>query len=147
MQEEEIARLFAQEIPEVASGVVEVKSIARIPKHRTKIALVSHDPEVDCVAVCVGMRGYRIKGVTDQLDGERIDILRWYESPEKLIPVALQPAAIESVDLQPEKRRAVVTVNEDQYSLALGRGNMNRDLASLLCGWVIEIAPPSNSLS
>ena len=119
MQEAEVARLFAQEIPEVASGVVEIKSIARMPKHRTKIALVSHDPEVDCVAVCVGMRGYRIKSVTDQLDGERIDILRWYESPEKLIPVALQPAAIESVELQPEKRRAVVTVNEDQYSLAL----------------------------
>jgi transcription termination/antitermination protein NusA len=140
VRESEIAQLFAQEIPEVASGVVEIKSIGRLPGYRSKLALISHDPEVDCVGVCVGIRGCRIRNVCEQLDGERIDLVRWSDSPETLIVVALQPAAIQSVALQPEKRRALVTVNEDQLSLALGRGNANRDLASLLCGWVIEIA-------
>jgi N utilization substance protein A len=140
MQEAEVARLFAQEIPEVASGVVEIKSIARLPGNRSKLALISHDTAVDCVGVCVGMRGCRIKKVCDQLDGERIDLVRWSDSPETLIAAALQPAALQSVALQPDKRRAVVTVDEEQLSLALGRGNANRDLASLLCGWVIEIA-------
>jgi N utilization substance protein A len=139
MHESEVARVFAEEIPEVASGDVEIKSIARLPGNRSKLALISHDPELDCVGVCVGIRGIRIRKVCDQLNGERIDLVRWSDSPETLIAAALQPAAIRSVVLHPEKHRAIVSVAEDQLSLALGRGNANRDLASLLCGWVIEI--------
>jgi N utilization substance protein A len=138
---EVIARLFAQEVPEIASGVVEIKAIARRPGNRSKLALYSHDPRVDCVGVCVGVRGSRIKNIIDQLDGERIDLIRWSDSPETLIGCALQPAVIESVTLHPARHRATVVVGEDSLSLAHGRGDANRELASRLCGWEIEIVP------
>jgi len=94
-----INRLFLEEIPEVAAGIVEIKSIARKPGFRCKIALYSHDPKVDCIGVCVGLRGYRIKRIVDQLDGERIDLFRWDSSLDKLIRNALQPAQIEAIVL------------------------------------------------
>src|SRR5437763_5461450 len=94
---EVVARLFAQEVPEVAAGVVEIKAIARQPGVRSKLALYSHDPRVDAVGVCVGDRGSRLKRVIAQLDDERIDLFHWFDSPETLIRCALQPAAIESV--------------------------------------------------
>src|SRR5262249_46550614 len=92
-----VARLFAEEVPEIASGTVEIKAIARKPGYRSKLALFSRDPRVDCVGVCVGVRGHRIKNVADRLGGERIDLIRWHDSPEQLITHALQPAAIERV--------------------------------------------------
>src|ERR1700674_2908298 len=92
-----ISRLFFQEIPEVAAGVVEIKGIARKPGFRCKIALYSHDPKVDCVGVCVGKRGGRIRRIVANLDGERIELFRWDESVEELIRRSLQPAQIESV--------------------------------------------------
>jgi N utilization substance protein A len=134
-----VARLFAEEVPEIASGAVEIKAIARKPGYRSKLALFSRDPRTDCVGVCVGVRGYRIKNVVDRLGGERIDLFRWDDSPEQLIARALQPAAIERVVLHPAEHRAVVVVKPDQVSLVLGRGGLNRQLDSDLSGWQIEV--------
>jgi N utilization substance protein A len=94
---------------------------------------------VDCIAACVGVRGHRIKNIVDELAGERIDLIRWIDSPEQLIANALQPAAIERVILHPAEKRAVVVVKPDQVSLVLGRGGENRQLASVLSGWQIEV--------
>jgi transcription termination/antitermination protein NusA len=134
-----VTRLFAEAVPEIAAGSVEIKAIARKSGYRSKLALLSRDPRVDCVGVCVGVRGHRIKNVTDALGGERIDLFRWHESPEQLITNALQPAAIERVILHPSEHRAVVVVKPDQVSLVLGRGGLNRQLASDLSGWQIEV--------
>jgi N utilization substance protein A len=139
-----IARLFLQEIPEVAAGIVEIKGIARKPGIRCKIALYSHDTQVDCRGVCVGDRGSRIRRIVDKLGGERIDLIRWDESPEKLIRNSLEPAEIERVILHAAQRRATVVVREDHLSFAHGRQGINRELASQLCAWDIEIvAHPS----
>jgi transcription termination/antitermination protein NusA len=134
-----IARLFAQEIPEVTSGQVEIMGIARSVGYRTKMAVRSHDPRVDCIGVCVGNRGRRIKAIVDRLGFERIDLLRWSDSPEQMIASALQPAAIEKVTLYPAQHRALVIVKADQLSLVHGRGGINRELASRLCCWQIDI--------
>jgi transcription termination/antitermination protein NusA len=142
-----INRLFLEEIPEVAAGVVEIKGIARKPGFRCKIALYSHDPKVDCIGVCVGVRGHRIKRIVDQLDGERIDLFRWDSSLDRLIRNSLQPAQIETIVLHPDQHRATVIVKEDQLTLAVGRRAMNRDLASQICAWDIEIvalSPPTS---
>ncbi len=136
---DEVIDMFARHIPEIASGVVELKAVARVRGYRAKLAVLSHDPNVDPVAVCVGVRGYRIKNVVDELGGERIDIVRWVDSPEQFIPNALQPARIEAVLLDHARHRATVIVSEDQVSLASGRGGMNRELASRLSGWEIVI--------
>jgi N utilization substance protein A len=133
-----IARLFAQEVPEIATGAVEIKAIARILGYRCKLALRSRDPQVDCVGACVGVRGFRIKNIVDQLDGERNDLFRWDDDPKRLIVSALQPAAIEEVILQNSQHRALVVVKEDQLSLVQGRWGHNRELASRICGWEIE---------
>jgi transcription termination/antitermination protein NusA len=136
---DQVIDLFARHVPEIASGVVEIKAAARIRGYRTKLAVLSHDPKVDPVGVCVGLRGYRIKNVVDQLGGERMDIVRWVDSPEQFIPNALQPAQIHAVLLDHPRHRATVVVSEDQVSLAHGRGGMNRELASRLCAWEIVI--------
>jgi len=137
-EKEMIVRLFADVVPEIAAGIVEIKAIARLPGLRCKLALSSHDPGVDCVGACVGVRGSRIKKVVNQLEGERIDLFRWQDSPEQLICNALQPAVIAEVILHPAQHRATVVVREDQVSLALGRRGVNRDLASKISGWEIE---------
>jgi N utilization substance protein A len=134
-----IARLFAREVPEIATGSIEIKAIARKPGYRSKLALQSQDPSVDCIGVCVGLRGHRIKNIVDALGGERIDLIRWNDSPEQLIANALQPAAIGRVILYPAEHRAVVVVKPDQVSLVLGRRGENRQLASQLSGWQIEL--------
>jgi N utilization substance protein A len=134
-----IARLFAQEVPEIGAGRVEIKAIARKPGYRSKLALQSQDLSVDCIAACVGLRGFRIKAIVDALDGERIDLIRWDDSPERLITNALQPAVIEKVILHSAEHRAVVVVKPDQVSLALGMRGLNRELASKLSGWQIEV--------
>jgi len=134
-----IARLFAQEIPEIAAGTVEIRAVARKPGYRSKLAVASRDASVDCIGACVGIRGHRIKNIVDALDGERIDLILWDDSPERLITNALQPATVEKIVLHPGERRAVVVVPADCVSLALGRGGYNRELASRLCGWQIEV--------
>ena len=134
-----VQRLFEQEIPEIADGVISINAIAREPAHRSKVAVSSVDQRVDCVGACVGVRGNRIKNIVDELAGERIDIVRWSDDPETLIRSALQPAEVDQVLLCHMIGRAIVLVREDQLSLAIGRKGQNVRLASKLCGWDIEI--------
>jgi N utilization substance protein A len=134
-----IARLFAKEVPAIAAGRVEIKAIARKPGYRSKLALQSQDPSIDCIAVCVGLQGVRIKNIVEILGGERIDLIRWDDSPERLIANALQPARIERIILHPAEHRAIVVVKPEQISLVLARGGLNRELASQLSGWQIEV--------
>jgi N utilization substance protein A len=134
-----VRRLFENEIPEIADRTIEIKALAREAGYRAKIAVSSIDLKVDCVGACVGVRGSRIKNVVDELGGERIDIVRWNDSLQVMIPNALQPAAIEEVFLYPRLGRAIVLVQEDQLSLAIGRRGQNVRLASKLVGWDIEI--------
>ncbi|MCS6850031.1 MAG: transcription termination factor NusA [Gemmataceae bacterium] len=134
-----VRRLFEQEIPEIADRTIEIKALAREAGYRTKIAVSSIDLKVDCVGACVGVRGSRIKNIVDELGGERIDIVRWNDSLQVMIPNALQPATIEEVFLYPRLGRAIVLVREDQLSLAIGKRGQNVRLASKLVGWDIEI--------
>jgi N utilization substance protein A len=134
-----VQRLFEQEIPEIADGVIMVNAIAREPGHRSKVAVSSSDQRVDCVGACVGVRGNRIKNIVDELGGERIDIVRFNDDPETLIRASLQPAEVDQVLLCDMIGRAIVLVREDQLSLAIGRKGQNVRLASKLCGWDIEI--------
>src|SRR5262245_50730781 len=134
-----VQRLFEQEIPEIADGVIEVRAMAREPGYRSKVAVSSSDQRVDCVGACVGVRGNRIKNIVDELGGERIDIVRWDDNLDVLIPNALQPAEVEQVILCKMLGRAIVLVREDQLSLAIGRRGQNVRLASKLSGWDIEI--------
>jgi len=134
-----VQRLFEQEIPEIADGVIEIRAIAREPGYRSKVAVHSTDSRVDCVGACVGVRGNRIKNIVDELAGERIDIVRWSDDLEELIPNSLQPAEVEQVILCKMLGRAIVLVREDQLSLAIGRRGQNVRLGSKLCGWDIEI--------
>ncbi len=134
-----VQRLFEQEIPEIADGVININSIAREPGYRSKVAVSSIDQRVDCVGACVGVRGNRIKNIVDELAGERIDIVRFDPDPQVLIRNALQPAEVDEVILCQMMGRAIVLVREDQLSLAIGRRGQNVRLASKLCGWDIEI--------
>lgn len=137
-----VQRLFEQEIPEIAEGVISINRLAREPGYRSKVAVSSTDQRVDCVGACVGVRGQRIKNIVDELAGERIDIVRWNEDPQVLIPNALQPAEVDQVLLCEMLGRAIVLVREDQLSLAIGRRGQNVRLASKLSGWDIEIMTP-----
>jgi N utilization substance protein A len=134
-----VGRMFEQEIPEIGDGVIEIRAMAREPGYRTKVAVSSSDPRVDCVGACVGVRGNRIKNIVDELAGERIDIVRYSDDMQVLVPNALQPAEVEEVILCSMLGRAIVLVREDQLSLAIGRRGQNVRLASKLCGWDIEI--------
>jgi N utilization substance protein A len=134
-----VRRLFENEIPEIADRTIEIKALAREAGYRAKISVSSIDLKVDCVGACVGVRGSRIKNIVDELGGERIDIVRWNDSLQVMIPNALQPAQIEEVFLYPRLGRAIVLVKEDQLSLAIGRRGQNVRLASKLVGWDIEI--------
>ena len=134
-----VQRLFESEIPEIADGVISINSISREPGYRSKVAVSSIDSRVDCVGACVGVRGNRIKSVIDELAGERIDIVRYDENPQIMIPNALQPAEVDEVILCQMIGRAIVLVRDDQLSLAIGKRGQNVRLASKLCGWDIEI--------
>ncbi len=136
-----VRRLFEQEIPEVADFVVEVKAVAREAGNRTKIAVATLDSNVDCVGACIGIKGSRIRNVTDELNGEKIDVVRWNDSIEILIPESLKPAEIASLELDYEAKTANVYVTEDQQSLAIGRRGQNVRLASKLTGWELNICP------
>ncbi|MBI4342431.1 MAG: transcription termination/antitermination protein NusA [Candidatus Omnitrophica bacterium] len=144
-----IRGLFTLEVPEIAEGIVEVKGIAREAGDRTKIAVWSTDDKVDCVGACVGMRGTRVKNIVRELHGEKIDIIRWHEDITAFIAAALSPAKISGIELQAETKQALVMVDDDQLSLAIGKKGQNVRLASKLTGWQLEIkskaqlAPPS----
>lgn len=134
-----IEELFKIETPEIASGTVEIKAIAREAGSRSKVAVYSHDQHIDPVGSCVGQRGVRVSTVMSELGGEKIDIIEWSEDPQKFIADALSPAKILSVALDEEGRRASVLVAEDQLSLAIGKGGQNARLAAKLTGWKVDI--------
>jgi len=134
-----VRRLFELEIPEIADQIISIRALAREAGYRSKVAVSSIDSKVDAVGACVGVRGTRIKNIVDELGGERIDIVRWNESLQVLIPNALQPAEIDEVMLCQLLGRGIVLVREDQLSLAIGRRGQNVRLASKLVGWDIEI--------
>lgn len=138
-----IRRLFELEVPEIASGVVEIKAIAREPGHRTKLAVASNDPNVDPVGACVGARGARVRMVTNELRGERIDIVPFSSDPAEFLKRALQPARVEEVRLDEESGTATVIVQDYQLSLAIGKEGQNARLAARLTGWRIDIKSES----
>ncbi len=134
-----VQKLFELEVPEIADHVIDIKAVEREAGHRTKIAVSSHDQKVDCVGACVGVRGSRIKGIIDELNGEKIDIVRWNDQPELLIQNALKPARINSITLDYDKRLARVVVPNDQLSLAIGKRGQNVRLGAKLCRWDFHI--------
>ncbi len=134
-----MAKLFAQEVPEIYDGIVEIKSVARDPGSRAKIAVVSKDTSVDPVGACVGMRGSRVQAVVNELQGEKIDIIQWSQDAATFIVNALAPAEVAKVVLDEESERIEVVVPDEQLSLAIGRKGQNVRLASQLTGWDIDI--------
>ena len=134
-----MAKLFAQEVPEIYDGIVEVKAVARDPGSRAKIAVVSRDSSVDPVGACVGMRGSRVQAVVNELQGEKIDIIPWSQDIATFVVNALAPAEVAKVVLDEERERIEVVVPDQQLSLAIGRRGQNVRLASQLTGWDIDI--------
>ena len=134
-----MAKLFRQEVPEIYDGVIEVKSVARDPGSRAKIAVISRDSSIDPVGACVGMRGSRVQAVVNELQGEKIDIIPWSADAATFIVNALQPAEVVKVVLDEDSSRIEVVVPDDQLSLAIGRRGQNVRLASQLTGWDIDI--------
>ena len=140
-----VVKLFEMEAPELASGAIEVKALAREPGSRTKIALASKDPHVDPVGSLVGQRGVRVSTVMSELGGERIDIIEWNDDAKEFVKEALSPATPIEVVLDEADHRATVTVSEDEQSLAIGRGGQNVRLAAKLTGWNIDIVSTGGS--
>ncbi|GGG29966.1 transcription termination/antitermination protein NusA [Chelatococcus composti] len=134
-----MAKLFAQEVPEIYDGIVEVKAVARDPGSRAKIAVISRDSSIDPVGACVGMRGSRVQAVVQELQGEKIDIIPWSPDAATFIVNALQPAEVVKVVLDEDSERIEVVVPDEQLSLAIGRRGQNVRLASQLTGWDIDI--------
>src|SRR5688500_617141 len=134
-----MAKLFTMEVPEIYDGIIEIKSVARDPGSRAKIAVVSRDSSIDPVGACVGMRGSRVQAVVGELQGEKIDIIPWSPSAASFIVNALQPAEVAKVVLDEDAERIEVVVPDDQLSLAIGRRGQNVRLASQLTGWDIDI--------
>ena len=138
-----IVRLFDLEVPEVADRVIQIEAIAREPGHRTKVAVSSTDSRVDAVGACVGIRGSRIKNIVEEVAGEKIDIVRYNESPQVFIGNSLKPAEVKEVLLNRDIIRATVLVADDQLSLAIGKKGQNVRLAARLTGWNIDILTPA----
>ena len=134
-----LRKLFELEVPEVYGGIVEIKAIAREAGVRSKVAVISHQEGVDAVGSCIGQRGTRIQTIISELSGEKIDIIQWDEDPVRFVAHALSPAKVVAVDLREEERKAIVHVNEDQLSLAIGKRGQNVRLAAKLTGWRIDI--------
>jgi N utilization substance protein A len=134
-----MAKLFAQEVPEIYDGIIEIKAVARDPGSRAKIAVISRDSGIDPVGACVGMRGSRVQAVVGELQGEKIDIIPWSSDPATFVVNALAPAEVTKVVMDEEQRRIEVVVPDDQLSLAIGRRGQNVRLASQLTGWDIDI--------
>jgi N utilization substance protein A len=134
-----MAKLFAQEVPEIYEGIIEIRAVARDPGSRAKIAVHSRDSGIDPVGPCIGMRGSRVQAVVGELQGEKIDIIQWSGDPATFVVNALAPAEVTKVVLDEEANRIEVVVPDDQLSLAIGRRGQNVRLASQLTGWDIDI--------
>jgi len=134
-----VAALFQMEVPEINDGLVIVKNIVREPGERTKLAVFSKNPSIDPVGACVGMKGTRVQLIVRELRGERIDIIPWSEDPRQLIARALSPASVERIGINEESKSAMVVVNDQQLSIAIGKRGQNVRLAMKLTGWDIDI--------
>lgn len=146
-----LKKLFELEVPEIGTGAVEIKVIAREPGSRAKVAVTSHEQSVDPVGSLVGQKGVRVSTVIQEIGGEKIDIIEWSDNAEEFVANALSPAKVVGASLRPESREALVTVPEDQLSLAIGRAGQNVRLAAKLTGWRIDVRgagqPPSETES
>ena len=140
-----MVELFAQEVPEIEQGLLEIKSCARDPGSRAKIAVVSHDRRVDPIGTCVGVRGSRVNAVTNELAGERVDIVLWSDDPAQFVIGALAPANVSSIVVDEERHAMDVVVDEENLAIAIGRGGQNVRLASELTGWRINIMTAEES--
>ena len=140
-----LKRLFELEVPEIQDGTVEIKSVAREPGMRSKIAVYSADENIDPVGSCVGQKGLRVQAVVDELRGEKIDIVKWNEDPAKYIANSLSPAKVVSVAINEEKKMSRVIVPDYQLSLAIGKEGQNARLAAKLTGWKIDIKSESQA--
>ena len=138
-----VRRLFEMEVPEIAENIISIRSIAREAGYRSKIAVESSDAKIDCVGACVGVRGSRIKSIVEELNGEKIDIVRWNNNPHELVSESLKPAKVGEIYLDEEAHVATVVVDDSQLSLAIGRRGQNVRLASRLSGWDIDIVSKS----
>ena len=134
-----IIKLFELEVPEIEDGLLEIKAAARDPGVRAKIAVKSNDPRVDPIGTCVGMRGSRVTAVTNELSGERVDIIHWSADPAQFVIGALAPAQVQSIVVDEERHAMDVVVDEDNLAIAIGRGGQNVRLASELTGWTINL--------
>lgn len=135
-----VTKLFELEIPEIKSGIVEIKSIAREPGSRTKMAVLSNDPNVDPIGACIGARGTRVQSIVDELRGEKIDIVNYSDDPAEFIKASLNPAEVVSLTVDPDTREAHVVVPHTQLSLAIGKEGQNARLAARLTGFKIDIS-------
>lgn len=140
-----MVELFRQEVPEIEQGLLEIKSCARDPGSRAKIAVVSHDKRIDPIGTCVGVRGSRVTAVTNELAGERVDIVLWSEDPAQFVIGALAPANVSSIVVDEEKHAMDVVVDEENLAIVIGRGGQNVRLASELTGWKINIMDAAES--
>ena len=140
-----VKRLFESEVAEIQSGVVEIKNVSREAGSRSKIAVVSNDPDVDAIGACVGQNGARVNSVVDELRGEKIDIVEWNEDPAIFIEHALSPSKVVSVDVDVEEKTAQVVVPDYQLSLAIGKEGQNARLAARLTGYKIDIKSETQS--
>jgi N utilization substance protein A len=134
-----VLRLFELEVPEIAESIIEIQALVREAGYRTKVAVSSNDAKVDPVGACVGVRGSRIKSIIDELNGEKIDIIRWSDNSETLLQNALKPSKVDRIIMDDPMRKATVVVSEDQLSLAIGKKGQNVRLASRLAEWEIDI--------
>ncbi|HVA89428.1 MAG TPA: transcription termination factor NusA, partial [Chloroflexota bacterium] len=139
-----VKRLFELEVPEIFTGVVEIKAIARDPGVRTKVAVAARVEGVDPVGACVGQRGVRIQNVVNELNGEKIDVAQWHADPATFVANALRPATVLKVSVDEAAKSAVVVVPERELSLAIGKDGQNARLAARLTGWRIDIKKPSD---
>ncbi|PIZ95602.1 MAG: transcription termination/antitermination protein NusA [Candidatus Magasanikbacteria bacterium CG_4_10_14_0_2_um_filter_37_12] len=135
-----VQAVFAQEVPEIVDGDVEIKKIARDAGNRSKIAVFTEDDSIDPIGACIGQRGSRINTIIEELGGEKIDIIQWSDKPETYIKNALSPAKVVEIELNEESREAIAKVEPDQFSLAIGRGGQNVRLAAELTEWKINVA-------
>ncbi|MDP2601968.1 MAG: transcription termination factor NusA [Deltaproteobacteria bacterium] len=138
-------QLFAQEVPEIYEAIVEVKGVAREPGGRAKIAVISHDPDVDPVGACVGMKGTRVQAVVQELRGEKIDIVHWIPDQAEYVCRALAPAKVSKIIIDDDEHSMVVVVPDDQLSLAIGRKGQNVRLAARLTGWRIDVCSEADA--
>ena len=138
-----IRRLFEIEVPEIYDGLVEIKSIAREPGERSKIAVASREANLDPVGACVGPKGSRVRMVVEGLRNERVDVIQWDEDPAVYVSNALSPARVTRVDIDEENNYATIIVPDDQLSLAIGKEGQNARLAARLTGWHIDIKSAS----